>query len=221
MTWLLSASGSTFTMNLVRCPPLTVYKFNLQLLSARSLATPPSSPSTSYYDELGLHPQASAREIKNAFYSLSKEPHPDRNVENAEALKKFQSISEAYEVLSNPATRTKYDKGVLGRTSSVAERERASHRFDGEAFYEGTAAERVSHTRRKQLDTWMHKNRTDEFEYKQFLKKRDGGLGKHSAHGARYAASKANARTDQSIGGGFTVIFVLAVIITFFFRAIS
>ena len=208
-------------MNLVRCPPLTVYKFNLQLLSARSLATPPSSPSTSYYDELGLHPQASAREIKNAFYSLSKEHHPDRNVENAEALKKFQSISEAYEVLSNPATRTKYDKGVLGRTSSVAERERASHRFDGEAFYEGKAAERVSHTRRKQLDTWMHKNRTDEFEYKQFLKKRDGGLGKHSAHGARYAASKANARTDQSIGGGFTVIFVLAVIITFFFRAIS
>ena len=53
----------------------------------------------------------SAREIKNTFCALSKEHHPDRNVENTEALKKFQVISEAYEVLSNPATRTKYDKG--------------------------------------------------------------------------------------------------------------
>ena len=46
----------------------------------------------------------------------------------------------------------------------MAERERASHRFDREAFYEGKAAEKVSYQRRKQLDTWMHKNRTDEFE---------------------------------------------------------
>ena len=56
----------------------------------------------------------------------------------------------------------------------MAERECASHSFDGEAFSEGKAAEKVSHQRRKQLDTWMHKNRTDEFEYKQ--KKRDGVL---------------------------------------------
>ena len=206
-------------MNLLRFPPLTAIKFNLQLLSVRSLSTPPSS-SSSYYDELGLHPQASAREIKNAFYGLSKEHHPDRNVENAEALKKFQAISEAYEVLSNPATRTKYDKGVLGRASSVAERERASHRFDGEAIYEGKAAERVTNARRKQLDTWMHKNRTEEFEYKQFLKKRDGGLGKSSVRGAQFAASRSNAKTDSSIGGALGVIFFLAVIIIFFFRAI-
>merc|ERR1712130_634248 len=159
-------------MNLLRWlpSPSTTIKFNLQLLSVRNLATPPTS--SSYYEELGLHPQASAREIKNAFYALSKQHHPDRNVENAEALKKFQAISEAYEVLSNPATRTKYDKGVLGRASSVAERERASHRFDGEAFYEAKAAEK--------------------FEYKQFLKKRDGGLGRNSNHGARYAASNQN-----------------------------
>ena len=207
-------------MNLLRwlSSPSTAIKFNLQLLNVRKLATPPTS--SSYYDELGLHPQASAREIKNAFYALSKQHHPDRNVENAEALKKFQAISEAYEVLSNPATRTKYDKGVLGRASSVAERERASHRFDGEAFYEGKAAEKVSHQRRKQLDTWMHKNRTDEFEYKQFLKKRDGGLGKSSVHHARISASNRNAKTDASIGGGFTIFVILAVIILLI-RAIS
>ena len=86
----------------------------------------------------------------------------------------------------------------------MAERECASHSFDGEAFYEGKAAEKVSHQRRKQLDTWMHKNRTDEFEYKQFLKKGDGGLSRKSMHGARSAASSQNAKTDASIGGGFT-----------------
>ena len=102
----------------------------------------------------------------------------------------------------------------------MAERERASHSFDGEAFSEGKAAEKVSHQRRKQLDTWMHKNRTDEFEYKQFLKKRDWGLGRNSMHGTRSAASSQNAKTDASIGGGFTFIVVLAVIIIFFFRAI-
>ena len=219
-TWKgIADYSSIFIMNLLRWlpSPSPSFKFNLQLLSVRSLATPPTS--SSYYEELGLHPQASAREIKNAFYALSKEHHPDKNVENAEALKKFQAISEAYEVLSNPATRTKYDKGVLGRASSVAERERASHRFDGEAFYEGKAAEKVSNQRRKQLDTWMHKNRTDEFEYKQFLKKRDGGLGINSNH-ARLSASSRNAKTDASIGGGFTIIVVLAVIIMLI-RAIS
>lgn len=224
-TWKgIADCSSIFVMNLLRClpSPSPAFKFNLQLLSVRSLATPPTS---SYYDELGLHPQASTREIKNAFYALSKEHHPDRNVENAEALNRFQAISEAYEVLSNPATRTKYDKGVLGRASSVAERERASHRFDGEAFYEGKAAEKVSHQRRKQLDTWMIKNRTEEFEYKQFLKKRDRGLGKNpnqpNAHASvRRSADSRNAKTDASLGGGFSIIVVLAVIIILI-RAIS
>jgi len=207
-------------MNLLRLPPMTCLKVGQQLFFVRSLATPPSSSSPSYYEELGLHPQASAREIKSAFYALSKEHHPDRNIENAEALKKFQAISEAYEVLSNPATRTNYDKGVLGRSSSVAERERASHRFEGEAFYEGKAAERGQDARRKQLDKWMLKNRTEEFEYKQFLKKRDGGLGNQSRQGARRVASTQNAKTDSSIGGGFMFILVFVVIIVSFFRSL-
>lgn len=43
--------------------------------------------------------QSTSREVKEAFYKLSKRYHPDTNADNDEALKKFQSISEAYEVL--------------------------------------------------------------------------------------------------------------------------
>ena len=53
----------------------------------------------------------------------------------------------------------------------------------------------------------------------EFLKKRDGGLGINSNH-ARLSASSRNAKTDASIGGGFTIIVVLAVIIMLI-RAIS
>ena len=87
-----------------------------------------SSRPPTYYDDLGVHPQASSQEIKTAFYSLSKQHHPDRNAEEPEALARLHAISEAYDVLGTAASRSKYDKGVLGRSSSVAEREMASHR---------------------------------------------------------------------------------------------
>ena len=113
----------------------------------------------SFYDELGVHPQSTSREIKEAFYKLSKDHHPDRNVDNPEALKKFQVISEAYEILGNPDKRIKYDKGVLGRTSSVAERERATHKFQGEQFY-GARANLKIH-RQKDLDRNLDADRVN------------------------------------------------------------
>lgn len=63
-----------------------------------------------YYNELGLSRKASADEIKKAFRSLARKYHPDLNPEDQTAEKKFKAISEAYEILSNQATRRKYDK---------------------------------------------------------------------------------------------------------------
>ncbi len=63
-----------------------------------------------YYAVLGLHPSAGAIEIRRAYRELSKRYHPDTTtltVENARA--KFQTLNEAYAVLSNPDRRLAYD----------------------------------------------------------------------------------------------------------------
>ena len=88
----------------------------------------------SLYDDLGLDPNASSQDIKNAFIRISKEVHPDKNPDNPEAAAKFFEISNAYNTLSNAKRRRAYDRGQLGRVSSVADRESASHQFEKEGF---------------------------------------------------------------------------------------
>ena len=64
-----------------------------------------------YYEVLGVAKTASADEIKSAYRKLALKWHPDRNPDNAEEAKaKFQEASEAYEVLSNPEKRQRYDQ---------------------------------------------------------------------------------------------------------------
>ena len=71
---------------------------------------------TSYYEDLGILSTATSKEIKDAFYKLSKECHPDKvGADNQEALLQFQAISEAYSILGDPKLRRQYDRGVLGK----------------------------------------------------------------------------------------------------------
>ena len=64
----------------------------------------------SYYAILGLHPSASAIEIRNAYRKLSKRYHPDTtNFSPEVATKQFQQLNEAYGTLSNPEGRSLYD----------------------------------------------------------------------------------------------------------------
>ncbi|MSR48376.1 MAG: J domain-containing protein [Planctomycetes bacterium] len=67
-----------------------------------------------YYEILGVARDAAPDAIKKAFRRLAMKWHPDRHRENkAAAETAFKRVSEAYEVLSDPATREKYDR--LGR----------------------------------------------------------------------------------------------------------
>lgn len=65
-----------------------------------------------YYKILEIETTAEQVDIKKAFRSLAKKYHPDRNKDNEEALRKFQDINEAYEVLGKEDSRKKYDESL-------------------------------------------------------------------------------------------------------------
>ncbi|KAH0848032.1 hypothetical protein AYO21_03604 [Fonsecaea monophora] len=65
---------------------------------------------TSYYDALGVKPDASELEIKKAYRKLAITTHPDKNPGDETAHVRFQAVGEAYQVLSNKDTRAAYDK---------------------------------------------------------------------------------------------------------------
>ena len=63
-----------------------------------------------YYKILGVSKTASAEEIKTAYRKLARKHHPDLNPNDTQAVKLFQQLNEANEVLSDPEKRKKYDQ---------------------------------------------------------------------------------------------------------------
>lgn len=63
-----------------------------------------------YYEILGIEKSASEAEIKKAYRRLAMQYHPDKNKNDKTAEDKFKEASEAYEVLSDPDKRSKYDQ---------------------------------------------------------------------------------------------------------------
>ncbi len=63
-----------------------------------------------YYRILGVSKTATPEEIKQAFRKLARKYHPDVNPNNKQAEASFKEVNEAYEVLSDPDKRKKYDQ---------------------------------------------------------------------------------------------------------------
>jgi molecular chaperone DnaJ len=63
-----------------------------------------------FYEVLGLQKGASDEEIKKAFRKLAIKYHPDKNQGHKEAEEKFKEINEAYQVLSDPEKKARYDQ---------------------------------------------------------------------------------------------------------------
>jgi DnaJ-class molecular chaperone len=82
------------------------------------------------FELLGVSRQATLREIKDAYRRLAKELHPDRNPDDAAAAERFKEVNVAYDMLTDPEKRGRYEReraarGPMGFSGYYGDRDKA------------------------------------------------------------------------------------------------
>src|SRR5919202_1160013 len=81
--------------------------------SKSAICNPRSAIAMDFYVLLGLDRDASVADIKRAYRRLARRYHPDINPGDRVAAAQFQQIAEAYETLTDPERRRRYDRGAI------------------------------------------------------------------------------------------------------------
>jgi len=85
--------------------------------------------STDPYETLGLTKNASQDDIQKAYRRLAKKLHPDLNPSNKRAEEQFKEVSTAYDLLSDPDKRARFDRGEIDASGSERQRYRSYRDF--------------------------------------------------------------------------------------------
>lgn len=129
-----------------------------------------------YYKILGIEKTASPADIKKAYRKLARKHHPDLNPNDKEAIKNFQQINEANEVLSDPEKRKKFDK--YGKDWQHADEfEKAKH---NQQYSSNTGGQRFSGAQ-------------TEGDFSDFFASMFGGGGGRSSRQVKYRGEDLNA----------------------------
>ena len=129
-----------------------------------------------YYKILGIDKTASPADIKKAYRKLARKHHPDLNPNDKEAIKNFQQINEANEVLSDPEKRKKFDK--YGKDWQHADEfEKAKH---NQQYSSNTGGQRFSGAQ-------------TEGDFSDFFASMFGGGGGRSSRQVKYRGEDLNA----------------------------
>jgi len=107
---------------------LSIVLIVFALLAASPSYIQPTSADFNPYEVLGVSRRASEDEIRRNWKSLAKKCHPDKNRE-PDADQSFRRITEAYEILTDPAKKADFDKHGKVRTKQQREAERQQQAF--------------------------------------------------------------------------------------------
>ncbi|KUJ18789.1 DnaJ-domain-containing protein [Mollisia scopiformis] len=162
---------------------------------------------TTYYDALGVSPNASELDIKKAYRKLAIVTHPDKNPGDETAHARFQEIGEAYQVLSNTDLRKAYDK--YGKDQALPSEGFADPAeffgtiFGGEAFVDLIGEISLMKDLTKTMDITMQEQEgegAEEFPGEAEAKK--ASLAEEKARQEQAASVSGEGSSKVNIGGG-------------------